>query len=187
MARPLAQSATKREFLSRLNLAEGDPEAERIHRKMMEEAKGGRERLAHDPQSIAPYNQHDPEVIQPYGWTYIMETAKHREILALHRNASTETRTYYDKGYYTDGVNAENWVIQWLLWHSFRSYRTRPGSGREEEGEEQSITASSTYSPPRGPSTRTSSQSTTSVLESSQAPTPPRGPRHGYWDPVRDV
>lgn len=103
----------------------------------------GRDHLSYDLESIAPYNRDEPGVTQPYAWSQIMETAKHTEVLVMYRhprsfcrflmlmiisyqNASHETRPFYDRGRYVDGVNnEENWVISWCLWHAFRSFRHR--------------------------------------------------------------
>jgi len=58
-----------------------------------------------------------------------METAKHRAVLAVYRNASPVTKPYYQHAHYLDGRNEENWAIQWCLWHSFRMFRNGSGAG----------------------------------------------------------
>jgi len=57
-----------------------------------------------------------------------MESAKHRAVLAVYRNASPVTKPYYQHAHYVDGRNEENWAIQWCLWHSFRMFRNNSGA-----------------------------------------------------------
>lgn len=53
----------------------------------------------------------------------------HREILRIYQTARPETRQVYDLGRDTAGVEEENWVIRWMLWHVFR-YRDNRNKNR---------------------------------------------------------
>lgn len=64
----------------------------------------------------------------PYSWDDIRESAKHRAVLAIYRNAGPVTKPYYQHAHHLDGKNEENWAIQWCLWHSFRMFRNGSGA-----------------------------------------------------------
>ena len=53
----------------------------------------------------------------PFSNAQLNETATHREILNIYQHARPETRMFYDMGRDIDGLEEENWVIRWLLWH----------------------------------------------------------------------
>jgi hypothetical protein len=55
----------------------------------------------------------------------------HREILNIYHNARPETKYFYDMGRDTQGLEEENWVIRWLLWHVFR-YRDNRNKNRRQ-------------------------------------------------------
>jgi hypothetical protein len=57
----------------------------------------------------------------------MMETAMHREVLNIWRNAAPDTRRYYDFGSIQDSAVTDNWVIRWCLWHVFRYRDNRNG------------------------------------------------------------
>jgi len=90
----------------------------------------------------------------PYSWDDIIESAKHRAVLAIYRNASPDTKPFYQQAHYLDGKNEENWAIQWCLWHSFRMFRHGSGArvpqialqAREIEGTPSSSGSSSVVS-----------------------------------------
>lgn len=65
----------------------------------------------------------------PFSNAQLNETATHREILNIYEHARPETRMFYDMGRDTDGLEEENWVIRWLLWHVFR-YRDNRNKNR---------------------------------------------------------
>ena len=65
----------------------------------------------------------------PFSNAQLNETATHREILNIYQHARPETRMFYDMGCDTDGLEEENWVIRWLLWHVFR-YRDNRNKNR---------------------------------------------------------
>jgi len=65
----------------------------------------------------------------PFSNAQLNETATHREILNIYQHARPETRMFYDMGRDTDGLEEENWVIRWLLWHVFR-YRDNRNKNR---------------------------------------------------------
>jgi len=67
----------------------------------------------------------------PFSNAQVSETATHREILNIYRNARPETKTFYDMGRDTQGLEEENWVIRWLLWHVFR-YRDNRNKNRRQ-------------------------------------------------------
>jgi hypothetical protein len=50
----------------------------------------------------------------------ITESSLHREVLNIYYTASERTKPWYDLGRYLEGINEENWVIRWCLWHVFR-------------------------------------------------------------------
>ena len=67
----------------------------------------------------------------------------------------------YDLGHDTEGVEMENWVIRWMLWHVFR-YRDNRNKHRQNGNSSNG-----------GTSERSSDQNSP-------------GPR-SYYDPVRDT
>ena len=67
----------------------------------------------------------------PFSNAQISETATHREILNTYRHTRPETRYFYDMGQDTQGLEEENWVIRWLLWHVFR-YRDNRNKHRRQ-------------------------------------------------------
>lgn len=81
------------------------------------------------PDSLAPQFRDDPSVEPPYSSSQISETAIHREILRIYAQARRETRVVYDLGRDTAGIEEENWVIRWMLWHVFR-YRDNRNKNR---------------------------------------------------------
>ena len=81
------------------------------------------------PESLAPQFRDDPTVEPPYSSSQISETAIHREILRIYANARRETKPVYDLGRDTAGIEEENWVIRWMLWHVFR-YRDNRNKNR---------------------------------------------------------
>lgn len=74
--------------------------------------------------ALLPDLRCDPSVQPPYFISQISETAMHRTIQEVYRNASRETRAIYDKARSAHGDQEENWIIRWMLWHVFR-YRDR--------------------------------------------------------------
>lgn len=65
----------------------------------------------------------------PFSNSQISESAIHREILNIYQHARPETKYFYDMGRDTQGLEEENWVIRWLLWHVFR-YRDNRNKNR---------------------------------------------------------
>lgn len=171
MAPGVAASKTKKEFFTHLNLIEGNEEDERLFRKMLvrtpfpsltsrldvssnpfqDEAAAGRQRISQSAENLNLQYRHDPDVQPPYTYNQITETARHREILTIYRNAAVETRTFYNRGQFFEGPNEENWIIRWCLYHSFRytdnrnrtrsrgrkQLTTMSNSSEEREEEEQ--------------------------------------------------
>ncbi len=80
-------------------------------------------------ESLAPQFRDDPTVEPPYSSSQISETAIHREILRIYAMARRETKPVYDLGRDTAGIEEENWVIRWMLWHVFR-YRDNRNKNR---------------------------------------------------------
>lgn len=62
----------------------------------------------------------------------------HREILQIYRKASDQTRAVYELGHSTDGVEEENWIVRWLLWHAFR-YRDQRNNRRPRAGSQVAV------------------------------------------------
>lgn len=67
----------------------------------------------------------------PFSNAQLNETATHREILNIYQHARPETKYFYEMGRDTQGLEEENWVIRWLLWHVFR-YRDNRNKNRRQ-------------------------------------------------------
>ncbi|KAG9187395.1 hypothetical protein G6011_05266 [Alternaria panax] len=117
---PLPQSADKSAICTRLGLND------HTHKLLLNEAVAARNALSSNYYSLTEQSKNDSSVSEPYRWDEISETAKHAQVLALVRNASVETKPYYDAGRCWIHVNEENWVARWYLWHSFRYRDNRP-------------------------------------------------------------
>ena len=87
----------------------------------------------------------------PFSNAQLNETATHREILNIYQHARPETRMFYDMGRDTDGLEEENWVIRWLLWHVFR-YRDNRNKNRR-------------HGSPSGPRSPSSSEHSNSEIQ----------------------
>jgi len=87
---------------------------------LQDEAVAGRQRTSEDVANLVPQSRDDPNVRPPYASNQISETAMFREIHRIYENASPWTRPIYDRGWYADGPNRDNWIIRWCLWHVFR-------------------------------------------------------------------
>lgn len=85
--------------------------------------------MSANPDCLLPQLRNDTSVRPPYSNVQVSETALHREMLEIYRLARPETRAYYNLGHSTHGLNMENWIIKWLLWHVFR-YRDNRNRGR---------------------------------------------------------
>ena len=157
----LAPSRSKAEFLERLGLREDIPEhrdlyermkvcgpgsyteiqcpAQVVHSPSQAEAVAGRQRTSEDVTNLVPQSRDDPNVHPPYASNQISETAMFREIHRIYESASPWTRPIYDRGWYADGPNRDNWIIRWCLWHVFRyrdnrnKQRWRKPSARSSE------------------------------------------------------
>ena len=86
----------------------------------------------------------------PYSNSQVSETAVHREILNIYQRARPETKFFYDKGRDTQGLEEENWVIRWLLWHVFR-YRDNRNKNRRQGSPDRRSPSSSENSSSEGP------------------------------------
>ena len=82
----------------------------------------------------------------PFSNAQLNETATHREILNIYQHARPETRMFYDMGRDTDGLEEENWVIRWLLWHVFRYRDNRNKNRRHGSPNEARSPSSSEHS-----------------------------------------
>ncbi|KAF2001982.1 hypothetical protein P154DRAFT_431850 [Amniculicola lignicola CBS 123094] len=125
---PVAKSADKSVLFAHLGLKD-----QALHKLMLEEASVARDRLSRNPANLLPQSQDNPDVKAPYKWGDLSETAIHREVLYVASSGSIHTRPYYDMGRYYTGVNEENWVVRWYMWHSFRfrdNRDTRSSAGR---------------------------------------------------------
>jgi hypothetical protein len=89
----------------------------------------------------------------PYSSSQISETAIHREILRIYQTSRRETRPVYDLGRDTAGIEEENWVIRWMLWHVFR-YRDNRNKNRRtaSPGDEPDSAGGGSPDDPSGPS-----------------------------------
>lgn len=86
----------------------------------------------------------------PYSNSQVSETAVHREILNIYQRARPETTYFYDKGRDIQGLEEENWVIRWLLWHVFR-YRDNRNKNRRQASPDRRSRSSSENSGSEGP------------------------------------
>ncbi|KAF2754750.1 hypothetical protein EJ05DRAFT_513680 [Pseudovirgaria hyperparasitica] len=111
-----AASATREMFLSAVGLRTSDKSDMVTYNIMLAEAAAGRDRLS---QGIA----------RPT-WDSIPETDKYNQIAIIFERSDPYVRYYYQIGAYEDGPNKENWVIRWLLWHSFRYRDNRNRKGQ---------------------------------------------------------
>jgi len=133
---------------------------------LQDEAAAGRQRISQSAENLNLQYRHDPDVSPPYTYNQITETARHREILTIYRNASPETGSFYERGQFFEGANEENWIIRWCLYHSFRytdnrnrtrsrgrklmSQRSNSSDGMDDE--EQNNTRTSPIQPQSGKS-----------------------------------
>lgn len=155
-----------------------------------DEAIQGRNRMLATPGILR--DDSDQNAQPPFGNAQINETAIHLEILKIYQLSSPETRIYYDKGRDTEGVEEENWVIRWLLWHVFR-YRDNRNKNRRQVSPGARNHSSSERS-----SSENHGIAASGELLSSQQPTCPvttidldststaGAPKTGFYDPVRD-
>jgi hypothetical protein len=86
----------------------------------------------------------------PFSNSQVSETAIHREVLNIYQHARLETKYFYDMGRDTQGLEEENWVIRWLLWHVFR-YRDNRNKNRRQRSPDPRSPSSSENSSSEGP------------------------------------
>ncbi|GAB7364507.1 hypothetical protein MBLNU230_g5316t1 [Neophaeotheca triangularis] len=153
---------------------------------MKEEAIQARRRMTDNQDALIPQLRDTAQAGVPYSYSQISETVLHREILRVYREARPETKMYYNLGRDTEGVNEENWVIRWLIWHVFR-YRDnrnrhrRTGSpSATPDGDSQSISSAVSGLPARESQTsgRGSGNGSSGGSQTPGTNTPTR-----YWDP----
>jgi hypothetical protein len=85
----------------------------------------------------------------PFSNAQLNESATHREILNIYQHARPETKPLYDMGRDTQGLEEENWVIRWLLWHVFRYRDNRNKNRRQGSPAPSSSENSSSESQPK--------------------------------------
>jgi hypothetical protein len=85
----------------------------------------------------------------PFSNAQLNESATHREILNIYQHAKPETKPLYDMGRDTQGLEEENWVIRWLLWHVFRYRDNRNKNRRQGSPAPSSSENSSSESQPK--------------------------------------
>lgn len=113
-----------------------------------EEASAGRIRIISTPNFLR--NNGVQNAQPPFSNSQVSETAVHREILNIYQCARPETKYFYDKGRDTQGLEEENWVIRWLLWHVFR-YRDNRNKNRRQGSPDHRSPSSSENSGSEGP------------------------------------
>lgn len=131
----------------------------------------------------------------PFSHAQINETVTHRQILNIYQHARPETKVYYDKGRDTDGLEEENWVIRWLLWHVFR-YRDNRNKSRRQASPLQRSPSGSEHSNGEHQSTNNgellSPCSLCQILAKVEAElnnegnSVPTASKNSFYDPVRD-
>lgn len=163
-------SADKRLLFEKLGLSEHNVQHRALYDRMREEASAGRDRLSLSRDNLVENIRKDPSVQPPFAWDNLSETARHKEILNIYRNASPQTRRYYDVGAWRDGPNEENWVVKWCLWHVFR-YRDNRNRARANGAVHGGV--QSTYY-----------NGYTVGGHGSVHNQPREG--NGFWDPIRD-
>jgi hypothetical protein len=118
-------------IFTRLSLTED------IHQKLYRDAQRARDTLRWKALDLTALSRTDPSVRPPYKWDQISETAKHGEILTTIHNDTPITKHYYNVGRYRAGMNEENWLARWYLWHSFprqeSQYRQNEIAQQDEE------------------------------------------------------
>ena len=57
-----------------------------------------------------------------------------REVQAIYYLASLHTRQWYDRAVCQEGVNWDNWIIRWCLWHAFRYRDSRNTNSDAPDG-----------------------------------------------------
>lgn len=135
----------------------------------------------------------------PYSHAHVSETAIHREILRIYRDARAETRVVYNLGRDTERVEEENWVIRWMLWHVFRyrdnrnRNRRAPSSGNsgdnddddDERGEGVAASSRGKLSYSKRPRTSECGVKLRDPRLTAIADAPATSTSR-YWDPVRN-
>ncbi|KXS97652.1 hypothetical protein AC579_1170 [Pseudocercospora musae] len=161
---PLAQSESKARFFQRLNLREDDAAHRDLYAAMKREAVEGRKRLIEQGASDSGS---------------INETAMHSEILQIYHRATPSTKAVYDLGRDTDGLEEENWIVRWLLWHAFRYRDTRNNRNRRAPN------GTVARGVPSGDDSTTPTDSESSPREQSEASSERETGGCRYYDPVR--
>lgn len=211
----MAQSESKARFFDRLTLSEAEKSHRDLYDKMKAEATAGWERSKANRDSLLPHLRNDPRVVPPYAYGQIDEDAIQAEVVRIRRDASPETRFIYNVGCDYEGDREENWIIRWLLWHSFR-YRDERNAGsnrkrapvdakdvrsgdvmhssggvRESSGEIEeadltpATTIPTTLQASPGAQSLTSTSDTQSTL-TTESPSQQPLPMTRFFDPVRD-
>ncbi|KAL1588871.1 hypothetical protein WHR41_02602 [Cladosporium halotolerans] len=170
--RALAQSESKAKFMERLGLDERNLDDKHLYHMMKEEASAGRNRMLAMPGFLREESKENAQ--PPFSNAQINETATHREIMNIYRHARPETRAYYDLGHDTDGLEEENWVIRWLLWHVFRYRDNRNKSRRQGVSGRRSPNSSD----------RSGSEVPGPIINEDFNSAP--AAKSGFYDPVRD-
>jgi hypothetical protein len=106
---------------------------------LKEEASAGRKRMMSTPESLRDENARNAQ--PPFSNAQLNETATHREILNIYQHARPETRSFYEMGRDIQGLEEENWVIRWLLWHVFR-YRDNRNKNRHQRSPDNRLPSS---------------------------------------------
>jgi hypothetical protein len=57
-----------------------------------------------------------------------------REVQTIYYLASLHTRPWYDRAVCQEGVNWDNWIIRWCLWHAFRYRDSRNTNSDAPDG-----------------------------------------------------
>ncbi|KAF2158368.1 hypothetical protein M409DRAFT_31111 [Zasmidium cellare ATCC 36951] len=116
----LAQSGSKVRLFEQLGFHLGDEDHQLIYEMMKKEAVEGLKRMI-EGQDVLTSSLRNSDT-SPCLNSQITETETHRETMRIYLTARPETKAVYDLGHDVDGVEEENWVIRWLLWH-FQLYQ----------------------------------------------------------------
>jgi len=96
-----------------------------------EEANAGRDRICRDAQNLVAAKR---GTAPPYSASDVTELAMRREVQQIYSVSSLQTRQWYDRAIFQDGVNWDNWIIRWCLWHAFRYRDSRNTNSDSPDG-----------------------------------------------------
>ncbi|KAI9838304.1 MAG: hypothetical protein M1819_005572 [Sarea resinae] len=129
----LGPSLSVREFFQRLGLSAENEEHKLLYKTMREERKPLHKQLNADRSNLKAHLRDDPRIKPNFSWAQMEQAPIDNAIRVIWATASPATKVWYTKGWFTDEKgNTDNWIIRWLLWHSFRNTDRRNNRGRNK-------------------------------------------------------